>query len=94
MTNKKLYESIMRNIAPMVKRAILEADANDIKLMTKFEGNESITVYDEYAIKKFMKGKPVIAYDPTVKKGPTEKEWTMYAVRITDIKDCTCAYLG
>ena len=91
---KTLYKKILENVALHVKKAITESEDSDIKLLTHFEGNEVITVFDEYAIRKFMKGKTVSAYDPRVKRGPSEKEWTMYAVRVTDIKDCSCSYLG
>ena len=59
-----------------------------------FEDNESISVLSEDRVNRYMKGKEVSAYDPNVKAGTSDKDWNMYAVKITDIKDCSCAYLG
>jgi hypothetical protein len=90
--NKKLYESIMSRLAPFIKKAILEAEQQS--LFVEFEDNESISVYSESRVENFMKDKFVAAYDPRVKAGSSEKDWNMYAVKIDDIKDCSCTYLG
>ena len=90
---RQLYESIMTQISKMVKQRLNEADG-ETQLMREYYDDVKHTVYDEDRIADFMKGKAVGAYDPTIKPGRDEKDWNLYAVKVTDIKECHCAYLG
>jgi hypothetical protein len=90
---RQLYEYIMTQISKMVKQRLNEADG-ETQLMREYDDEVKHTVYDEDRIANFMKGKAVGAYDPTIKPVRDEKDWNLYAVKVTDIKECHCAYLG
>lgn len=88
---KSLYESIMSEIAKTVKRRLVESDEDSVYSQSdKFKGN---FLSSSKVARKFI-GQWCRAYDPTIKGDPRAKDWNMYAVRITDIKDASVAYYG
>lgn len=89
---RQMYESIMTRISKMVKQRLNES--NGESLLRDYDDDVHYTVHDEGRIADFMKGKSVGAYDPRVKPGSSEKDWNLYAVKVTDIKECRCTYLG
>ena len=93
-----LYESIMMDVAKVVKRCLMEADDNDNssddRLYISLDKDDKIRLISENGVNDLMKGGSVHAYNPNVKAGPNEKEWTMYAVGVNDIKAADCYFLG
>lgn len=93
-----LYESIMMDVAKIVKRRILEADGEgsfeNERMYVSLDKDDKIRLVSEDAVANFIKGGSLRAYDPRVKAGRDEKDWTMYAVRVTDIKCATCSFFG
>lgn len=95
--NQSLYESIMLDVAKVVKRRIIEAseqENKDDRMYVDLDKEGKIRLLSEEEVMRLFKGESIGAYDPTVKAGPSEKEWNMYAVKVTDIKGGTCAFLG
>ena len=86
---KSLYESIMLEIAKTVKRRINESDS----VYTEIDGLKG-SVLSASAIAGKFKGQTVRAYNPSVKAGSDPKDWQMYAVSVSDIKDAQAFYIG
>ena len=86
---KMLYESIMLDIAKTVKRRINESDS----VYTDIDGLKG-SVLSASAIAGKFNGQTVAAYNPSVKAGSDPKDWQMYAVSVSDIKDAQAFYIG
>ena len=95
---KALYESIMMDVAKIVKRRIMEADnessVDNDRMYVSLDKDGKIRLISEDEVSNLMKGGTIRAYNPNVKAGPNEKDWTMYAVRVSDIKCAKCSFLG
>lgn len=85
---KEMYEKIMHDVAEVVKKRLNESDS----VYTEVEGLKMVLSADRVAEK--FKGESVGAFDPSIKGDPKAKDWNMYAVKITDIKDAKCSYYG
>ena len=87
---KALYESTMQYIAKELKKMLNESDDSVFIETDKIKGSFLSHTRVE---RKFI-GKHVAAYNPKVKGDSNAKDWNMYAVRISDIKDASVAYYG
>jgi len=88
---KALYESIIKDVAKIVKKRLNEADQDSY--YKEIDGLKN-SVFDARKIAKFFEGGKVSAYNPSVKGNSDSKDWQMYAVRISDIKNAQCIYYG
>ena len=88
---KSLYENIMKSVAQIVKKRINESDEDSIYTHSdKFNGN----FYSSAKVAQKFIGSWCRAYDPSIKGDPRAKDWNMYAVRISEIKEASVAYYG
>lgn len=87
---RALYESTMQHIAKELKKMLNESDDSVFIETEKIKGS----FLSHTSVEKKFQGQHIAAYNPKVKGDPNAKDWNMYAVRISDIKEASAAYYG
>ena len=81
----------MKSVAQIIKKKINEAEEDSLYIHSdKFKGN----FYSSSKVAHKFIGSYCRAYDPTIKGDHQSKDWNMYAVRISEIKEANAVYYG